>query len=43
VADITNYGIRMLTPAMPVVLYLAVRGAMLILSRRKNLGVVDES
>ncbi len=26
VADITNYGIRMLTPAMPVVLYLAVRG-----------------
>jgi len=37
VADITNYGIRMLTPAMPVVLYLAVRGIMLILSRRKGL------
>ncbi len=30
VADIANYGIRMLTPAMPIVLYLAVRGAMLV-------------
>jgi hypothetical protein len=28
VADITNYGIRMLIPAMPVVLYLGVRGVM---------------
>jgi len=36
VADITNYGIRMLTPGMPVVLYLAVRGIMLTLSRRKR-------
>ena len=36
VADIANYGIRMLTPAMPVVLYLAVRGAMFTLSRRKH-------
>ena len=34
VADITNYGIRMLTPGMPVILYLAVRGAMLTISRR---------
>jgi hypothetical protein len=33
VADITNYGIRMFTPAMPVVLYLAVRGVMLTISR----------
>ncbi len=42
VADITNYGIRMLTPGMPVVLYLAVRGAMLTLSRGKSLGVKNE-
>ena len=42
VADITNYGIRMLTPAMPIVLYLAVRGAMLTLSRGKRVGVEDE-
>jgi len=42
VAYITNYGVRMLTPAMPVVLYLAVRGAMLTLSRRKPLVVKDE-
>lgn len=42
VADIANYGIRMLTPAMPVVLYLAVRGAMLTLSRRKRFVVKDE-
>jgi hypothetical protein len=34
VADITNYGIRMLTPGMPIVLYLAVRGVMLTLRRR---------
>lgn len=33
VADITNYGIRMLAPAMPVVLYLGVRGVMLTLER----------
>jgi 4-amino-4-deoxy-L-arabinose transferase-like glycosyltransferase len=42
VADITNYGIRHLTPGMPVILYLAVRGAMLTLSRRKHLGIKDE-
>jgi hypothetical protein len=36
VADITNYGIRMLTPAMPVVLYLAVRGVMMTISRGKG-------
>lgn len=42
VADITNYGIRMLTPAMPVVLYLAVRGVMFTLSRGTNPGVVEE-
>ncbi len=42
VADIANYGIRMLTPAMPVVLYLAVRGAMLTLSRRTRFAVEDE-
>jgi len=42
VADITNYGIRMLTPAMPIVLYLAVRGAMLTLSRGKRVGVEGE-
>lgn len=38
VADITNYGIRMLTPAMPVVLYLAVRGVMFTLSRGRGIG-----
>jgi hypothetical protein len=42
VADITNYGIRYLTPGMPVILYLAVRGAMLTLSRRNRLGLKDE-
>jgi hypothetical protein len=42
VADITNYGIRMLTPAMPVVLYLAVRGAMLTLSRGKRIELEGE-
>lgn len=42
VADITNYGIRMLTPGMPIVLYLAVRGAMFTLSRGRRFGVVEE-
>jgi len=41
VADITNYGIRMLTPGMSVILYLAVRGAMLTLSRRNRFEVKD--
>jgi len=36
VADIANYGIRMLTPAMPVVLYLAVRGVMLSFAPRES-------
>ena len=35
VADITNYGIRMLVPAMPVVLYLGVRGVTVTLDGRK--------
>jgi len=35
VADITNYGIRMLMPAMPVVLYLAMRGVKVTLDGRK--------
>jgi hypothetical protein len=42
VADITNYGIRMLTPAMPVVLYLAVRGVMFTLSRGKRVDVENQ-
>jgi hypothetical protein len=46
VAQIENYGIRMLMPAMPVVVYLAARGLMLTLSPSSaggNLPVVTET
>jgi 4-amino-4-deoxy-L-arabinose transferase-like glycosyltransferase len=43
VAQIENYGIRMLTPGLPVILYLAVRGAMLTLARPKRLGAMPDA